>query len=99
MMTPHPSMSSTEIGDRTQSVWDGFYSLSAVWDRSRCIKSLKGRIAFVLISKLYRQMYAKTGISTDSARRKKSTSVARWMAKPCRMLFQANAMPELAIPE
>jgi hypothetical protein len=30
--------------------------------------SLKARIAFLLISKLYRQMYANTGIATDSAR-------------------------------
>ena len=29
---------------------------------------LKGRLAFVLISKIYRQMYANTGIATDSAR-------------------------------
>ena len=29
---------------------------------------MKARLAFVLISKLYRQMYANTGIATDSAR-------------------------------
>jgi hypothetical protein len=33
---------------------------------------LTARIAFMFLSKLYRQMYAGTGISTDSARRKKS---------------------------
>ena len=99
MFTPHPTMSSGEIGERTQSVWDGFYSWGAVWKRSDCVQTLKGRLAFVLISKLYRQMYAKTGISTDSARRKKSTSVARWMAVPCRMLFQAKVMPGLVAPE
>ena len=32
----------------------------------------RARIAFMFLSKLYRQMYAGTGISTDSARRKKS---------------------------
>jgi hypothetical protein len=98
MMTAHPSMTMDEIRDRTQGVWDSFYSLSAVWHRSRCVSSIKGRLAFVLISRLYRQMYAKTGISTDSARRKKSNWVARWIAKPCRLLFQAKPMPGLEIP-
>jgi radical SAM superfamily enzyme YgiQ (UPF0313 family) len=99
MFTPHPTMSSDEIGVRTQSVWDGFYNFSSIWSRSNCISSLKGRIAFVLISKLYRQMYAKTGISTDSARRKKANNVARWIAVPCRMLFQTKQMPELQVPQ
>jgi len=40
-------------------------------------------------------MYAKTGISIDSARQKKANRLARWMAKPCRKLFQAKPMPEL----
>jgi hypothetical protein len=52
----------------------------------------------VFLSKLYRQMYAGTGISTDSARRKKARTTARWMAKQCRKLFQAKAMPELQSP-
>jgi hypothetical protein len=29
---------------------------------------MNARLAFVLISKIYRQMYANTGIATDSAR-------------------------------
>ena len=65
---PHPLMSAAEIRERTQGVWDRFYSLSAIWQRSDCVKSMKSRLAFVLISKLYRQMYANTGIATDSAR-------------------------------
>jgi hypothetical protein len=98
MFTPHPTMSSEEIRERTQGVWDSFYSLSAIWQRSRCVKSIKGRLAFVLISRLYRQMYAKTGISTDSARKKKSNWLARSLARPCRLLFQAKPMPELKVP-
>jgi radical SAM superfamily enzyme YgiQ (UPF0313 family) len=96
MLTPHVSMSSDEIRERTQGVWDSFYNLKSIWHRSRCVKSLRGRLAFVLISRLYRQMYAKTGISTDSAR--KANWVARAIAKPCRMLFQAKPMPELQVP-
>jgi hypothetical protein len=59
---------------------------------------LKSRIAFMFLSKLYRQMYAGTGISTDSARRKKSKTWARWTARQCKKLFQATPMPELPSP-
>lgn len=99
MFTPHPSMGADEIRERTQGVWDSFYSLSSVWARSSCVRSIRGRLAFVLISRLYRQMYAKTGISTDSARKKKANWLARWLAKPCRLLFQAKPMPDLQIPQ
>ena len=62
---------------RTQGVWDQFYRLPHVWKRAECVKSLKARLAFVLISKLYRQMYANTGIATDSARSNKAHRMAR----------------------
>jgi hypothetical protein len=60
--------------------------------------SFKGRLGFVLISKLYRQMYANTGIATDSARVAKSARRARWLAKAVRRLFVAAPMPELVDP-
>ena len=44
-------------------------------------------------------MYAGTGISTDSARRKKSKRWARWTARQCKKLFQARPMPELEGPK
>jgi hypothetical protein len=95
---PHPTMSPDEIRSGTQEVWDRFYGLGAIWSRSRTVKSLRARLAFVLISKLYRQMYANTGIATDSARVNRSASWARWIAKPCRRLFQAPPMPDLQVP-
>ncbi|HUZ94520.1 MAG TPA: radical SAM protein [Edaphobacter sp.] len=98
MFTPHPSMGSDEIRERTQKVWDRFYNWSAIWERSACTPSLKSRVAFMFLSKLYRQMYAGTGISSDSARRKKSKKWARWTAGQCRKLFQAKPMPELQSP-
>jgi radical SAM superfamily enzyme YgiQ (UPF0313 family) len=98
MFTPHPLMSSDEIRERTQEVWDKFYNWRAVWQRSACTPTLRARIAFMFLSKLYRQMYAGTGISTDSARRKKSKKWARWTAGQCRKIFQATPMPELQIP-
>ena len=98
MFTPHPSMGMDEIKDRTQKVWDRFYEFGAVWKRSACTPTLRARVAFVLLSKLYRQMYAGTGISTDSARRKKAKSWARWTAKQTRRIFVAKPMPELMSP-
>ena len=60
--------------------------------------TLRARIAFMFLSKLYRQMYAGTGISTDGARRKKSKTWARWTARQSRKLFAARPMPELISP-
>ena len=74
LFTPHPTMSSEELRVATQGVWDRFYSSAEVWRRSTCTPNLKARLAFFLISKLYRQMYANTGIATDSARRNKANS-------------------------
>ncbi|MFP5208479.1 MAG: B12-binding domain-containing radical SAM protein [Acidobacteriota bacterium] len=99
MFTPHPSMSSDEIRERTQRVWDRFYAWNVIWRRSACTPTLRARLAFVFLSKLYRQMYAGTGISTDSARRKKAKRWARWTARQCRKLFQAKPMPELQFPD
>jgi radical SAM superfamily enzyme YgiQ (UPF0313 family) len=98
MFTPHPSMSSSEISERTQRVWDRFYDWANVWKRSACTPTLRARLAFVLLSKLYRQMYAGTGISTDSARRKKAKGTARFIARQTRRIFVAKPMPELAFP-
>jgi radical SAM superfamily enzyme YgiQ (UPF0313 family) len=99
MFTPHPTMSSDEIRARTQKVWDKFYTWSAIWQRSRCTPTLRARLGFIFLSKLYRQMYAGTGISTDSARRKKAKSWARWTAKECKRLFRAKPMPDLEAPK
>jgi hypothetical protein len=59
---------------------------------------LRARLAFVLISKLYRQMYANTGIATDSARVSRAQNWARLLAPPTRRLFAAPPMPDLQIP-
>jgi hypothetical protein len=98
LYTPHPAMSSDEIRRRTQGVWDTFYGLSEIWKRTDFIKSIKARLALLFISKLYRQMYASTGIATDTARRDKANRWARWLAKPCRSLFRSKPMPDLAVP-
>ncbi len=98
MFMPHRTMSSAQMRDRTQKVWDNFYSFKSVWRRSHCTPNLRARLAFVFISKLYRSMYAKTGIATDSARQQRAGRWARWLAIPCRKLFKASPMPDLQIP-
>ncbi len=98
MYMPHPVMSADEIRARTQGVWDRFYRVTSIWRRSSFMKSVRARLAFVLLSKLYRQMYANTGIATDSARESRAARWARWLAKPCRRVFQGAPMPELKVP-
>src|SRR5438874_2096073 len=94
----HPLMSAEEIRSRTQQVWDNFYSWRPIWKRSRFIKSSRGRLAFLLISKIYRQMYADTGIATDSARVSRSGRWVRLLGRPCRHLFAGRPMPNLQVP-
>ena len=96
--TPHAVMGPDEIRQLTQRAWDDFYRLPRVWERSSCVRSIKARLAFVLISKLYRQMYANTGIATDSARVARSAKRARIIAKAARRLFVTRPMPELQAP-
>jgi hypothetical protein len=98
MFMPHPTMDSAEMRERTQGVWDRFYSFAAIWKRSDCTPNWKARLAFIFISKLYRQMYASTGIATDSARRERANKRARFLAGHCRKLFSGKPMPELQVP-
>lgn len=95
----HPVMSADEVREHTQEVWDKFYSLKSIWQRAHFLNSWRSQLAFVLISKIYRQMYADTGIATDSARVAWSARWARWLAKPCRRLFAGVPMPALQVPE
>ena len=87
----HPAMSSDEILRRTQRLWDRFYSWSAIWERSRCVRTVKARLVFALISKMYQQMYANTGMATDSARGARSARWGRLIAPWCRRLFAGAA--------
>lgn len=99
LYSPHPTMSLEDIRRGTQRAWDLFYGWSNIWERSRVVKSMKGRLAFVLVSRLYRQMYANTGIATDSARVARSTRWARLLGLVTRRLFLTSPMPDLQVPE
>jgi radical SAM superfamily enzyme YgiQ (UPF0313 family) len=99
LYAPHPTMDIEEIRTRTQGAWDSFYSWRKIWARAKVVKSFKARFAFVMISKLYRQMYANTGIATDSARVARSARYARWIGLAIRRVFVAAPMPDLRMPE
>ena len=98
LYAPHPTMTLEEVRLGTQRAWDRFYGWRQVWKRSRVVESIRARLAFVLVSKLYRQMYANTGIATDSARVQRSARWARWIGYACRRLFIGKPMPDLGIP-
>ena len=98
VFTSHPSMGAEEIRQRTQGVWDQFYALKTVWQRSSAVSGLRNRLTFVLMSKLYRQMYAGTGLAADSARDSRATHWARLLARPVQWLFAADPMPTLDVP-
>jgi radical SAM superfamily enzyme YgiQ (UPF0313 family) len=98
LFMPHPTLSLEEIRERTQGAWDRFYSWRNVWARASVVESFKSKLAFVLVSKLYRQMYANTGIATDSARVARSNRWARWLGMAVRRLFLAEPMPDLQEP-
>jgi radical SAM superfamily enzyme YgiQ (UPF0313 family) len=94
----HPTMSVEQIRAGAQHAWDRFYRWRAIWKRSAVAESWRSRLAFVLISRLYRQMYANTGIATDSARVARSVRLARWFGRLCRPLFLGRPMPDLEMP-
>jgi hypothetical protein len=91
-------MSGPEIKARTLGVWDRFYSMKFIWERSAVAGSAWSRLTFILMSKLYRQMYAGTGISSDSARANRAEMWARLIARPCRWLFRSRPMEHLQVP-
>ena len=42
MFSPHETMTTAEISERTQGGWDSFYSLRKIWGRSKCVPTLRG---------------------------------------------------------
>ncbi|NLT67305.1 MAG: radical SAM protein [Acidobacteria bacterium] len=95
---PHPTMSEEEIKHHTKQAWASFYGIRKIWRRSRCTSKLRSRLAFILISKLYSQMYAKTGMTTGGFRRALAVGWARIIARPCVALFSGRPLPDLQIP-
>jgi hypothetical protein len=99
MFTPHPTMSTDEIRERTQKVWDRFYNWSAIWQRSACTPNYTGANLLSCFSRSSTGRCMRERESRPIARAsKKSKSWARWTARQCKKLFHANPMPELQSP-
>lgn len=94
----HPNLSGDDIRRLQQTAWDQYYSFGQVWPRSRRLGKLRHRVAFTVMSKMFRQMYGNTGISTDSARVDRAARWAGLLAKPCVNLFHGAPMPEMQLP-
>jgi hypothetical protein len=96
--SPHPAMSADEIRSRTQGVWDRFYALSAIWQRSTCVKSLRARARvradLEAVSADVRQHR-----DCDRQRARRAIGAARpVLARAARRLFIAAPMPDLVEP-
>lgn len=97
---PHPFMTEEQVRAGTNAAWSRFYSVGSIWKRgSSRLTRFRSRLMFLLISKVYLQMYAKTGVAADSARRSSANSWARWFGKRVMPLFKADPMPDLHAPE
>lgn len=89
-----------ELRFRTQKVWDEFYSFPMIWKRSRAFTlKLRWRLVFLLISKVFRQMYADTGLATDSARVAWTKKYTKHLARILARIFKGKPMPDLRVPE
>jgi hypothetical protein len=96
---PHPTMSEEQVRVGTNDAWTRFYSVASIWKRaSSRVTRFRSKLMFLLISKVYLQMYAKTGVAADSARRSSANSWARWFGKRAIPLFKAAPMPNLQAP-
>lgn len=92
---PHPSMKPEEMWKHLETAWDRFYSLPAIWERAHAATRWRSRLAFVLASKLLRQMYMKPNIARSRSGRHRASTLAWLLARPCQRLFRAREMPEL----
>jgi len=92
---PHPTMTPEQMLDHLEKTWGRFYSLPAIWDRAHAAKRMRSRLAFVLASKLLRQMYVRPNLAQNRSGQRQAKRLARYLARPCQRLFRAREMPEL----
>jgi hypothetical protein len=83
---------------QTGEAWKQFYGLLRIWKRSAFATTLKARLMFVLLSKTFLHMYFHGGVSTDSARVKRSSWIVKQTSALAKRLFMAAPMPGLQMP-
>ena len=94
----HPVMSADEVRRRTQHAWDLFYSLRSIWGRSHIVGTVRERLTFVLISKLYRQMYANTGSPPTAPGSPSRRGGRDGSPSPCSACFRHRRCPIFRCP-
>ena len=83
LLAPHPTLSQVKFALARRLCGIGSTLCPRFGPgRVALVRSRRGRLAFVLVSKLYRQMYANTGIATDSARVSRSVQVGTLAGPP-----------------
>ena len=92
-------MSADDIRARTQGVWDQFYSWRNIWARVALRRVAEVAAGVRADLEAYRQMYANTGIATDSARINRSATLgALDREAAARSSSAGKPMPELQVP-
>lgn len=78
----HPHLSADQIIAGVRHSWRTFYSLGAIWERSRLMgftKRLKHLLIYFVICKAYFSLYWRYGLATDSTSRKNDRKRASWL--------------------
>ena len=97
--TPHPMLSPDEIRRGTQSVWDRFYSIPAIWERASIVKSLAGALAVRAdVEAVPADVREHRHCHRQRARDALGATGRAWLAQAGRRLFVASPMPDLQVP-
>ncbi len=91
----HPRLQPEEIHNALRLLWDGFYSTPQIMKRARRIGLTRPStfLAYWLISKIYKKMYFRHGITADSARTVEADRLVKLLGNWALRLFKAKVEP------
>ncbi|MGH9338340.1 MAG: B12-binding domain-containing radical SAM protein [Acidobacteriota bacterium] len=95
----HPNLDADQIIAGVRHSWRTFYSLRAIWQRSRLMgftRNLKHLLIYLVICKAYFNLYWRYGLATDSTSRKNDRKRASWMGTVVSRFFKAAPSQESA---
>ena len=98
--TPHPMLSPEQIRRGTQSIWDRFYSIPAIWERAqhRQVAARRASLFVDHVEALPADVCEYRHRDRQRAREPLDSVGARVLARPCRSLFVTTPMPDLQVP-
>lgn len=88
----HPHLTAEQIVAGVRHSWCEFYSLRAIWKRSRLMgftRNLKHLLIYLVICKAYFSLYWRYGLATDSTSRKSDRTRASWLGTLVNSFFKA----------